>query len=99
MSHTAPRLLAVEVHGAPTLLRLGLEQAVTRAGLSLARADVQADVHIVGTNRATPSTPAVILRLDADLLTVIITAREPSSLRPELIALLAAALGMANTCP
>lgn len=96
MSHTAPRLLAVEVHGAPTLLRLGLEQAVTRAGLSLARADVQADVHILGTKRASPSMPAVILRLDADLLTVVITARDMSSLRPELIALLAMALDMAD---
>lgn len=40
--------------------------------------------------------PAVILRLDADLLTVIITASEMSSLRPELIALLTMALDMAD---
>ena len=95
MSHIASRPFAVQVHGTPTLLRLGLEQAVTRAGLALAPSHVQADVQIVGTKRATPSVPAVILRLDADLLTITITASQLSRLGPELISLLATALDLA----
>ncbi len=97
MTHIETRPLSVAVHGGPTLLRLGLEQAVTRAGLALAPSDVQADLQIVGTKRVAPSMPVVILRLDADLITITITASQLSSLGPEPIALLAAALDLAVT--
>jgi hypothetical protein len=95
MTNGAERPLTVQVHGAPTLLRLGLEHAVNSAGLALATTPVQADVQIVARKRATPSVPAVALRLDADLVTLTITAKQLSSLRPELITLLAAALDLA----
>jgi hypothetical protein len=95
VKHTAAAPpLCVEVHGTPTLLRLGLEQAVTDAGLALAPTDVYADVRIIGTRRVTPSSPAVTLQLDVDLLTLTITASRASTLGPQLIALLAAALDL-----
>jgi hypothetical protein len=96
VKHATAPPLCVEVHGTPTLLRLGLEQAVADAGLAVAGTDVYADVRIVGTRRAQPASPAVTLQLDVDLLTVTITASKSASLGPQLVALLAAALDLRN---